>query len=243
MATCGVPPGSVLGPLLYTAYVVPVGRLISSYDIQFHIIFQALYVLWRGDRQQVHLNLGMQFPLGVQEAERYPPTPTSPDKSYPLQISSGTYDFMPGLTYRGQNDDWTWGLQGTGTIRFGLNNFDYKLGNRLQLTGWVSRNLSDNLSLSTRLDSNIWANVFGADPELNQALVPTNRPDYQGGRRVDILFGANLYLPGHDLPSPVGDYLPSQWFSVEGGIPVYQSLMGPQLKTSWMITAGWNLRF
>lgn len=207
------------------------------------IIFQALYVLWRGDRQQVHLNLGMQFPLGVQESDRFPPTPTSPDKGYPLQISSGTYDFMPGLTYRGQNDDWTWGVQGTGMIRFGLNNQDYKFGNRFQLTGWAARKLSDNLSLSARLDSNIWANVFGAYPQLNQALTPTNRPDYQGGRRIDILFGANFYLPGRDLPSSVGDYLPSQWFSVEGGVPVYQSLMGPQLKTSWIITAGWNLRF
>lgn len=207
------------------------------------IIFQALYVLWRGDRQQVHLNLGMQFPLGVQESDRFPPTPTSPDKGYPLQISSGTYDFMPGLTYRGQNDDWTWGIQGTGMIRFGLNNQDYKFGNRFQLTGWAARKLSENLSLSARLDSNIWANVFGAYPLLNQALTPTNRPDYQGGRRIDILFGANFYLPGRDLPSQVGDYLPSQWFSVEGGIPVYQSLMGPQLKTSWIITAGWNLRF
>jgi hypothetical protein len=49
------------------------------------------------------------------------------------------------------------------------------------------------------------------------------------------LFGTNFYVPG--------DYLRSQWFSVEGGIPIYQFLQGPQLKTSWTITAGYNLKF
>jgi hypothetical protein len=199
------------------------------------VIVQALYIVWRGDRQQVHLNLGLEIPLGLQESERFPPTPDSPDKSYPLRTSSGTYDFMPGATYRGQNDDWTWGAQGIGTIRFGINNFDYKLGNRLELTAWLARRLSENLSLSFRLDGNIWANIFGADPRLNQLLVPTNRPDLQGGRRLDVLFGMNLYVPG--------DYLHAQWFSVEGGLPAYQSLFGPQLETDWTINAGYNLRF
>ncbi|MFN0054023.1 MAG: transporter [Planctomycetales bacterium] len=210
--------------------------IISSNSDPGDLILQALYVVWRGDRQQVHLNLGLQFPTGVQESERFPPTPDSPDKSYPLRMTSGTYDFMPGATYRGQNDDWTWGVQGIGTIRFGINNFDYKLGNRLELTGWLSRRLSDRLSLSGRIDGNLWANIFGADPRLNQALVPTNRPDYQGGRRIDLLLGMNLHIPG-------GNWVQGQYVSVEAGLPVYQSLFGPQLKTEWLINAGYNLRF
>ncbi|MSR59666.1 MAG: transporter [Planctomycetaceae bacterium] len=212
------------------------GSITNSNSDPGDLILEALYVVWRGDRQQVHLNLGLQFPLGVQESERFPPTPDSPDKSYPLRVSSGTYDLMPGATYRGQTDDWTWGVQGIGTIRLGLNNFDYKVGNRFEMTGWLARRLNDYVSLSTRIDGNIWGNLFGADPRLNQLLVPTNRPHLQGGRQIDLLFGMNFYVPG-------GDYVRAQYFSVEGGLPVYQSLFGPQLKTDWLITAGYNLRF
>jgi len=34
--TTGVPQGSALGPLLYTIYVSPIGRLIASHDVEYH---------------------------------------------------------------------------------------------------------------------------------------------------------------------------------------------------------------
>jgi hypothetical protein len=196
---------------------------------------QALYVLHRDDCRQIHLNLGMSFPTGVLSTDRVPPTFDSPDGSYWMRTSSGTYDLRPGLTYRGQSTDWTWGAQALGTIRLGLGHFDYKLGDRVDLTAWLARKWGDHVSTSVRLDGQFWGDIRGADLRLNQLLVPTNRPDLYGGRRLDLLFGVNLFLPM--------EHVPGQWLSVEAGFPLAQSLNGPQPATDWLLTAGWNVQF
>lgn len=200
------------------------------------VTLRALYVLKRWGRQQVHANFGLSLPLGVLPSERFPPSPTSPAASYLARTSSGTYDLLPGLTYRGQTDWWTWGAQGLGIVRLGLNNASYRLGNNLELTTWLSRRVTDYLSVSTRLDANLWGPIAGSDERLNPFLAPTNRTDDWAGRRIDLLFGANLFATHNDFGA-------NQWLSVEAGVPVYQSLSGPQLKTEWLLNAGWNLRF
>ena len=64
-------------------------------------------------------------------------------------------------------------------------------------------------------------------------MIPTADASLRGGTRVDRLLGVNLHLP--------------EWggnrFAVEGGMPIYQSLDGPQLETDWRLTAGWQLAF
>lgn len=198
------------------------------------ISLTALYVLKRWDRQQIHLNFGLSFPTAVLRSERTPPTPTSLDFSYPMRVGSGTYDLLPGLTYRGQSDWWTWGGQALGIVRMGRNNAGYQLGDQVDLTAWLSRRLNDSVSTSARVNGSIWGNIRGADPLLNPALVPLNRPDLRGGERVDLLFGVNYCLRGLFAGQRIG---------VEAGLPVYQHLDGPQPSLQWILHAGWQLIF
>jgi hypothetical protein len=194
----------------------------------------ALYVLRRTDRHQWHANLGMSIPVGFLETLPQLQNPTFPNlPTYALRTSSGTYDLLPGLTYRGQADRWSWGAQASGVVRLGFNTLGYKLGDQVNMTVWTSRLWTHRLSSSARLDSNIWGNIAGLDSRLNPALSPTNVTLLQGGRRVDLLFGLNYYLPASRIPG--------QYLTVEGGFPVYQSLDGPQLGVNWILNAGWNM--
>jgi hypothetical protein len=198
-------------------------------DIQ----LSGLFVLKRWDRQQLHLNMGMSIPVGIINTLNNFPVFGQPRLTYPVRTSSGSYDLMPGLTYRGQTDRWTWGVQSIGTIRTGRNTYGYELGDLVDITGWAARRFNERWSGSARLDEQIWTHIRGADRRLDPALTQVNDPNLQGGRRLDLLFGLNYYLPDGRFPG--------QRISVESGIPIYQSLHGPQLRARWLLTVGWNM--
>ncbi len=195
----------------------------------------ALYVLYREPGQQLHLNFGLNIPTGFLDSQTNQPSPTFPNLPYVIRTSSGTYDLLPGLTYRGQNEFCTWGIQGTAQIHTGLNRAGYELGDQGDLTAWISGRWTRRWGTSVRIDCQGWGNVRQADPRLNTTLSPVNQPGAQGGSRINLLFGINYFLPQERVPGQI--------LSVEVGAPVFQALEGPQLGLNWTLIAGWNLLF
>jgi hypothetical protein len=195
-----------------------------------------LYRLFVWGRQQIHMNLGLSFPTGsINEKDN---TPAGNVRlPYPMQLGSGTYDLLPGLTYLGQDDTrWSWGSQLSGVVRLqSENDNDYHLGNRINATGWFAYMLNDWWSTSLRVDGQAWGDIHGADPKLNPNVIPTADPNLRGGKRVDLLAGVNFYTRSGTFK---GNRL-----AVEAGYPAWQNLDGPQLKTRWTITAGWQYAF
>ncbi len=158
-------------------------------------------------------------PAGMQPTVRLP---------YPMQLGSGTYDLIAGVTYSEKNGLWNWGGQWKSIIRMGENSEDYSLGDEHRLGWWLSYALSNNVSINTRVEYLNRGNIDGQDPDI--ALpVQTADPNRQGLDRVDANVGVNWQLPNikHRL-------------ALELGAPVYQDLKGPQLETDAMVTLGWQ---
>jgi hypothetical protein len=192
----------------------------------------SMYVLRRWDRQQVHFNFGVFIPNQLLLPRGTVIAPGSPDFNYWMRPGSQTWDFQPGLTYAGQNDDYTWGAQALGTIRTGLNAFGYRLGDHVNLSAWVSRRITDNWAGSVRINGSTWTNIRGVDGQLDPNLIPLNDPNRWGGQRLDFLFGLN-YLFREGL-------LCGQRLGIEVGVPAYQNLSGPQPRAQWFLTTGFN---
>lgn len=217
--------GATLGDVKFTTESEGIG------DIK----LASLIKLYRVDHRQFHINVGLSLPTGqINERGRSTP-PGNVILPYPMQIGSGTVDLLLAGTYVYQQDKWSVGTQANGVIRLNENYRDYTLGNRFELTGWFQYQLLEQLSASLRLDYNLWGNIDGADPALNPAQVPTADPGRRGGQRLDLLLGANWQftdgcLKGHRL-------------AIEGGIPVWQRLDGPQLEVTWLMTVGWQFAF
>ena len=191
---------------------------------------RALYVLYakKDLRHRFLLNAGIGLPTGSINQKmghhRF---------EYPMQLGSGTFSIIPGFTYLGQAKPWGWGAEFIPTLRIGRNSNGYRLGNRYQPSVWGARTLTPWLSLSARLNGDVWQNIKGADPMLDIMDEPTKDPMLQGGKRIDITFGPNIHpslFKGHE-------------FFVHINKPIYQSLDGPQLQRRWALTLGWQYEF
>jgi len=139
------------------------------------------------------------------------------------------------LTYLGESGRWSWGAQNLETLRFYQNDEGYRLGNEYKLSAWAAYGVTDWFAPSVRLDGRDWGEIHGQDARLAANPTPEGRPDLRGGDRLDLLFGLNFLIPSGPLKC--------SRFMIEGGLPVYQNLQGPQLGTAWMLTAGFSYGF
>ncbi|MDX1497981.1 MAG: hypothetical protein R3352_10525 [Salinisphaeraceae bacterium] len=194
---------------------------------------------WLDDpHRKLHFSIGLSLPTGSIDEKDVIPTPMGPRLvrlPYPMQLGSGTTDFISGITYNGLHGAWSWGAQASSVLRVeGENENGYALGNEGLLTAWAARRFNHNVSASLRLAAKRWGNIDGADPELNPNMVPTADPNRRAGKRIDLGLGVNLLGTG----SVVGHRLALEWLE-----PVKEDLDGPQLKSDGMLLLGWQKAF
>jgi hypothetical protein len=201
----------------------------------------ALYTFYQESTHWFYLNAGLSFPTGSIDEMGHTPMGRNVQLPYPMQLGSGTFDLLPGVTYLGNSGKWSWGSQVLATVRLGENDNDYALGDEFGLNGWVARAWTDWLGTSVRIEGKYWGDIEGADPDIAAVnmmgvkIVPTADPGLRSGRRIDLLLGIDL--AGKD------EALKNGRLAVEGGFPIYQYLDGPQLETDWLLTAGLQWMF
>lgn len=187
---------------------------------------------------RAHLNLGIGVPTGsIEQTGAHPMSMgRAVQMPYPMQLGSGTWDAMPGMTILGMGERTSWGLQGSGLFRLGENARGYRKGHGAEATSWFGVKLSDRASLSARILARRLGNYSGADAAYgNPTMVPTVRTELRGGTRIDLPVGLNAYFPDGPLK---GHRIAAEW-----SLPLYQDLDGPQLQTDWTLVIGWQKSF
>ena len=226
--------------------------------------FTGLFPLWANaaHSRTLKLKAGLSLPTGsITETGPAMNGSGTTRLPYPMQLGSGTFDLLPGLTYIEDRAGWSWGAQAGGAFRLGENGEGYSLGNRLQATAWYSRKLNDNLSASARIEGITWGNIDGQDAELDPLMSPNARADLRGGERIDILFGLNIFLDTDRwqqwdrvfVDKDSGELLRAKQkknsmdretrLAFEIGFPVHQDLDGPQLESTWRLMLGLQVSF
>ena len=187
-------------------------------------------------KDHVHINFGLSLPTGsiTERDDILTPKDTRPNVRLPysMQLGSGTFDLLPGITYNGRDGDLSWGAQYRATLRLEDENDEgYRRGHVHKATAWLAYQWAPWISTSLRVAGSSEGRIKGIDSQI-AAPVQTADPDNYGGERVDLFAGVNLVgqtgdLRGHRL-------------AFEVGAPVYQDLNGPQMETDWTLTVGWQ---
>lgn len=199
----------------------------------------ALYRLLDVGRNHVHLNMGISAPTGsLQERDDiFDPFGRTPEVRLPyaMQLGTGTWDLLPGVTYTGRERDLSWGAQYSAEIRLEDENSEgYSWGDKHSFTGWVAYQFAPWISTSIRAKYSTQSDIEGFDSQIG-GPIQTAHPANFGGKKLDLMGGVNLMVP--DGP------LKGHRLALEAGAPVYQDLNGPQLETDWMFTLGWQKAF
>ena len=207
----------------------------SSSEVLGDVSVRGLFDVLETDEYRLSFALGATVPTGKIGKKGTTATLTRGVLPYAMQGGSGAVDILAGGTFLVQNEVSSIGAQINSVIRVVDNNKDYRLGDEFQFSVWGAYNVTDWVSFSLRGLFEHQSDITGSDPRTDGLVDPLANSFAQGGERVSIPIGVNLYfrdgaVAGHRL-------------SLEYYYPVHEDLNGPQLSTERTLVASWQTIF
>lgn len=197
----------------------------------------ALYALNKKENRQLLLSAGFNLPTGSIQSKGEPGSMMYPGERLPygMQLGSGTFDFLPGISYLYQRRKLTYSVQLASVWRTGYNSVGYKAGNELSLSAWTAWQWLPFINSSFRLEAVAAGNIKGKDTSLDPLDEPSAAPVNYGGERLYAYIGTSLR-------SKKG-FLSKNRLSIEYGLPLYQNLNGIQMTGKSNLYAAWSITF
>ena len=100
---------------------------------------------------------------------------------------------------------------------------------------WGVRRVNNWINLGTMLLFTHLGNIMRSHSDLNPNRCLSQRADFRGLSRLDVVVLSNLIVP-------IGA-LAGQREVVELTMPIYRNLTGIQLKQTWRFTLGWQYAY
>jgi hypothetical protein len=208
----------------------------SSSDLS-DISIAALIKLLNTDTSRWHVEVGLQQSIGKKDAKDTMLNPMNKRTSmllpYGMQVSDKSTALVSALTGVKNRGELVYGTQLR--LKNHINKDVWHFGDSITATGWLQRGFSVNTALSFRTTYRAQNDITGHNTSI-LAPVQTANPQNYGGKIAEMGIGINQLLKV--IP---GDY--SDRVGVEFVVPVYQDLNGPQMKSKWAVTIGYQKAF
>jgi hypothetical protein len=168
------------------------------------LFVEALWGVWDRDAIRVHLHVGAEIPIGSIEERGDLIDSSDQVLAYEMQLGTGSFGVVPGITAQIQNEFATVGAQVRGRIRLNDNDRDYRLGDEVEGSAWAAYRFNRFFAVNAGARLRTWGTIQGVDSALDPTRDPGEDAVFSGGERVDVPIGMNVYLPegklaGHRL--------------------------------------------
>ncbi len=174
------------------------------------------------------ISFGMSLPTGSID-EKVFMNGNSIQGPYNMQLGSGTLDFQQSVTYSMIDGSWDWGAQESFTYRNGANSNGYILGNIFEVSAWVRKTYSNQLSIIARASIFDQGEIEGRDAKiLNPKMSPTFDAVNSGKHQSDIALGITKSFNNGNS------------FGFEYSKPITQVVNGIQMETQYKYTLSWS---
>jgi hypothetical protein len=197
----------------------------------------ALLRLFSAPGQELHAGLGFSAPTGsVSEKDRRSHQEDRGYTHYGMQLGSGTWDFLPSLSYTGSWRRLSFGGQLSGTLRLeDENDSGYALGDVFQATGWTGFALTRWLTASARGLYTWQGGIRHQFDRRHSEIGPMDFPANYGGQYVDLGLGLSAAASSGPL---AGQRIAVEWLQ-----PLRDDVDGYQLERVGTLQVAWSLSF
>jgi hypothetical protein len=189
------------------------------------VSISGLIHLMTAKRQKMHAQVGVSLPIGSLNQRGSTPMNSDVRLAYPMQLGSGTWDPYVALTYLGQTDNTSWGLQSGIKTRLGENAEGYTLGNNFHVVGWCAAQASKSLSFSGSMRFTSFGSISGQDVAFNPMMMPMFDTKNSGRTQLNPGLGSNYLISEGAFKN--------LRFAVEIIWAVSQKVEGIQMKNTW----------
>jgi len=199
--------------------------------------FGALFGLFHRDQHHLQLGLVTSAPTGDTGVRfRRDHGVERRFLHYDMQLGSGTWDFLPSLSYLGSSGRLRFGAQATGVVRMEREGpTGYALGDEVQVTAWGGAHVTDWLDATLRALYTHQGRIHGRYDRPIVARTPGDLPANSGGRLFDLGFGLSVTVPRGAFE---GMQLSLEWVQ-----PVADDWSGYQLERTGTLAASWGMHF
>ncbi len=199
-------------------------------------LLAALIRLWQVPGYHLHLGLGLSVPTGdVHLKMRRMHQQEMGLQHFDMQLGSGTFDFLPSLTYTGEQGRFFWGAQLLGALRLEENDAGWRRGHLAQANAWGGYSLTDWLGVSVRGVYTFQGKIAGDLDGFSLRFGPMDFPRNSGGKFFDLGFGLSAVVPSGAF---AGNRLSFEWLQ-----PVVDDFYGYQLEREGALSFTWSYAF